>query len=139
MLKSRLQSSALLGLAALASPALADSPATLRIEAALAAVGQAPGIDATSADIIALERDDSQGPSLAVTLHPGFGQAMAELTANRAGQRLIISVCGRIVLEPLLQEPILNASILITSDDPESLDEVEAALRTGSCSGQLLG
>ena len=139
MLKSRLQSSALLGLAALASPALADSPATLRIEAALAAVGQAPGIDATSADIVALERGDSQGPSLAVTLHPGFGQAMEELTANRAGQRLIISVCGRIVLEPLLQEPILNASILITSDDPESLDEVEAALRTGSCSGQLLG
>ena len=139
MLNRLVQAAAFVTPLLLASPALAESSATLRIEAALAAVGQAPGIDATSGDIIALERDDSRGPSLAVTLHPGFDQAMADLTADRAGQRLIISVCGRIVMEPLLHEPIPSASILITADDPDFLDAVEAALRAVSCDGQLLG
>jgi hypothetical protein len=132
---------ALLGfaLAASARPAPADPLATLRIEAALAAVGQAPGFDAAASDIVSLERDDSQGPSLAVTLHPGFDQAMADLTTNRAGQRLIISVCGRIVLEPLLTEPISTASILITTDDPARLDAIEAALRSPSCDAAPIG
>jgi hypothetical protein len=144
MLKRLVQSAAFIACAAftlpsLAPPAVAESVAMLRIEAALAAIGQAPGINATSGDILSLERDDSQGPSLAVTLHPSFDQAMADLTDDRAGQRLIISVCGRIVLEPLLNEPLPNASILITADDPAFLDEVEAALRAQTCDVQLLG
>ena len=136
MLKPILQTAALL---ALSLPAQADPTVTLRIEAALAAVGKAPGIDATSADIVHLERIDANGPALAVELHQRFDSAMADLTANRAGQRLIIYVCGQVVLEPLLNDRLLNASLLITADDPLFLDEIEAALRAPSCKADLLG
>lgn len=126
-------------LAASVLPAFAEPVATLRIEAALAALGEAPGFNASSSDIVALERDDRQGPSLAVSLHSGFDQAMADLTASRAGQRLIISVCGQVVLEPLLTAPISTASILITTDDPAFLDAIEAALRAPSCEAAPIG
>lgn len=136
MAKTTLQAAALL---ALALPAHGEAPVTLRIEAALAAVGQAPGIDAASTDIVHLERIDADGPALAVQLHPRFEDALADLTANRVGQRLIIYVCGQVVLEPLLNDRLQFASLLITSDDPVFLDEVEAALRAPSCINAPIG
>ena len=118
-------------LLAMAMPAAAEPVASFRIEAELAAVGQAPAIEAMPGDIEALNQH--AGPALEVTLHPRFDAAVADLTRGRTGQRLIISVCGQVVMEPLLREEIPIASFLLTADDPDFLREVEAALRAPSC------
>ena len=117
----------------LAVPAHANPAAILRIEAELAAPGLAQGIDATAADIIHLERIFDAGPALLVELHPRHASALRDLTTDRVGQRLIIAVCGRVVLEPLLRSALPLASIVITADDPAFLDEIEASLRAPSC------
>ncbi len=117
----------------LAVPAHANPAAILRIEAELAAPGLAQGIDATAADIIHLERIFDDRPALLVELHPRHDRALRDLTADRVGQRLIISVCGRVVLEPLLTTALPLAGIVITADDPAFLDEIEATLRAPSC------
>ena len=114
-------------------PAHANPAAILRIEAELAAPGLAQGIDATAADIINLERIFDTGPALLVELHPRHASALRDLSTDRVGQRLIISVCGRVVLEPLLTAALPLASIVITADDPAFLDEIEATLRAPSC------
>lgn len=123
---------AAVALLALAGPAAADPVATFRIEAELAAVGQAPAVEAMPGDIRALDRLD--GPALGLTLHPRLDAAVADLTRGRVGQRLIFSVCGRVVMEPILSDEITVASFLLTADDPAFLREVEAALRAPSCS-----
>jgi uncharacterized LabA/DUF88 family protein len=74
-------------LLAMAMPAAADPVASFRIEAELAAVGQAPAIEAMPGDIEALNQH--AGPALEVTLHPRFDAAVADLTRGRTGQRLI--------------------------------------------------
>ena len=66
-------------LLAMAMPAAADPVASFRIEAELAAVGQAPAIEAMPGDIAALNQH--AGPALEVTLHPRFDAAVADLTA----------------------------------------------------------
>lgn len=129
------------GLAAclLATPALADPQTILRIEAALAAPGMAPGIDATPADIVNIERLSDNAPALLVELHPRFDSAIADLTKDRAGQRLIISVCDRVIMEPLLNGPLPAASLVLTANDPVYLSEVEASLRSATCDGVPVG
>ena len=107
----------------LATPALADPANILRIEAALAAPGLAPG----------------NVPSLLVELDPRFDRAIADLTKDRAGQRLIISVCDRVVMEPLLDGPLTRASLVLSAYDPQFLAEVEASLRTATCEGVPVG
>lgn len=123
----------------LATPALADSAAILRIEAALAAPGLAPGINARATDIITIERVPGNGPTLLVELHPSFDSAIADLTKDRAGQRLIISVCDRVVMEPLLEGPVTEASFVLKAYDPQFLAEVEASLRSATCDGVPVG
>lgn len=118
-------------LLALAGPAAAEPLASLRIEAELAALGHAPAIEAMPGDIQALNR--LPGPALEVTLHPRFDAAVADMTRGRTGQRLIISVCGRVVMEPILRDEITVASFLLTADDVDFLREVDAALRAPSC------
>lgn len=123
----------------LATPALADPANILRIEAALAAPGLAPGIDARAADILTIERVPGNVPSLLVELDPRFDRAIADLTKDRAGQRLIISVCDRVVMEPLLDGPLTRASLVLSAYDPQFLAEVEASLRTATCEGVPVG
>lgn len=136
MVKSVLQ---VLALVALPAPALADPSTILRIEAALAAPGMAPGIDATPADIVNIERIAGNGPALLIELHPRFDSAVADLTKDRAGQRLIISVCDRVIMEPLLNEPVSVASFVLTAYDADYLKEVEASLRSATCDGVPVG
>lgn len=136
MVKSVLQ---VLALVALPAPALADPSTILRIEAALAAPGMAPGIDATPADIVNIERIAGNGPALLVELHPRFDSAVADLTKDRAGQRLIISVCDRVIMEPLLNAPVSVASFVLTAYDADYLKEVEASLRSATCDGVPVG
>lgn len=136
MVKSVLQ---VLALVALPAPALADPRTILRIEAALAAPGMAPGIDATPADIVNIERIAGNGPALLVELHPRFDSAVADLTKDRAGQRLIISVCDRVIMEPLLNAPVSVASFVLTAYDADYLKEVEASLRSATCDGVPVG
>jgi hypothetical protein len=123
----------------LATPALADPAAILRIEAALAAPGLAPGINARPTDIITIERIPGSGPTLLVELHPSFDSAIADLTKDRAGQRLIISVCDRVVMEPLLSEPLTEAALVLTANDPQFLAGVEDSLRSATCDGVPIG
>ena len=123
----------------LATPALADPANILRIEAALAAPGLAPGIDARAADILTIERVSGTVPSLLVELDPRFDRAIADLTKDRAGQRLIISVCDRVVMEPLLDGPLTRVSLVLSAYDPQFLAEVEASLRTATCEGVPVG
>jgi hypothetical protein len=123
----------------LATPALADPTTILRIEAALAAPGLAPGIDARATDIVTIERIPGDNPSLLVKLHPSFDSAMVDLTKDRAGQRLIITVCDRVVMEPLLDGPLPDAAIVLSAYDPQFLAEVEASLRSATCDGVPVG
>lgn len=123
----------------LATPALAEPAAILRIEAALAAPGLAPGIDAGAKDIIKIERIPGNGPTLLIELDPSFDAALSDLTKDRAGQRLIISVCDRVVMEPLLGEPLTEATLVLTAYDPEFLAGVEDSLRSATCDGVPVG
>lgn len=123
----------------LATPALADPATILRIEAALAAPGLAPGIDARATDIITIERIPGDAPALLVELHPSFDSAMADLTKDRAGQRLTITVCDRVVMEPLLDGPLPDATLVLSANDPQFLAEVEASLRSATCEGVPVG
>lgn len=123
----------------IATPALADPATILRIEAALAAPGLAPGIAARPSDIINIERIPGGAPALLVELHPSFDSAIADLTQDRAGQRLIISVCDRVVMEPLLNEPLPAAALVLTAHDPQFLAEVESSLRSATCEGVPVG
>lgn len=128
-----------LPLCLLATGAFADPAAILRIEAALAAPGLAPGIDARATDIVTIERIAGERPSLLVELGPDFDEAIADLTKNRAGQRLIISICDRVVMEPLLDGPLPDATLILSSDDPQFLAAVEASLRSATCEGVPVG
>ena len=95
--------------------------------------------DLKYSDIVNIERIAGNGPALLVELHPRFDNAVADLTKDRAGQRLIISVCDRVIMEPLLNEPVSVASFVLTAYDADYLKEVEASLRSATCDGVPVG
>jgi preprotein translocase subunit SecD len=76
-------------------------------------------------------RDPDGSPALLVTMAPAAQKRFAQLTAERVGGTLAIRLDGRILSEPLINEPILRGRAQISGMS----GDVKAAARAarGPC------
>ncbi len=58
-----------------------------------------------------------------------FGQ----LTQANIGQIVKVFVCGELVLEPMIQTPILGGSLVLSNPDTQVVQRIFAALQSGKC------
>ena len=58
-----------------------------------------------------------------------FGQ----LTQANIGQIVKVFVCGELVLEPMIQTPILGGSLVLSNPDTQVVQRIFAVLQSGKC------
>lgn len=85
-------------------------------------------LDATVAEVD--QRDDR---SLLVTLSPKDQRTLAALSTQHVKDALVIAVDDEVVSAPKLQEPLpADQPFVLSSPDPDGLDELALTLRAGS-------
>lgn len=112
----------------LATPALADDPALIRIEAA----GQAMEVTADGVASVTAE-GRLIAPEIRVTLTPAYDAAFAALTKGAVGSEVVILVCGLEVSRATLVEPLTRADFMLGMSDAVVARDILEQLRRKSC------
>ena len=77
-----------------------------------------------------LAGDPSSGePSLGITLHPGARETLERETAARVGSELPVTLDGRVLISPVVREPLTGGMIQITGPSRKELKAVRRAAR----------
>ncbi len=111
------------------------SPATrAEVEHALAGPGRlrlSAIDDGLAIDLHPLARIDRTSPNdLQVTLAEEDAEAAEALTRGAIGHRLLLSLDGEALFQPLVREPLRGRQVVISSPDEASLDRLDAVLST---------
>ena len=112
----------------LATPAMADDPALIRIEAA----GQAMEVPAEGVASVTAE-GRLIAPEIRVKLTEPYDAPFATLTANAVGSEVIILVCGLEVSRATLVEPLTRADFMLGMTDATVARDILDQLRRKSC------
>lgn len=67
-------------------------------------------------------------PSLIMTLHPDAARDLAALTTRQNGFPLALRAGGRIITEPVINEPVTGGQLQISGPSQADLDRLSAAL-----------
>ncbi len=105
-------------LGALADPQTATSinheaPATFR-PLRFAAVGQVIDIHPTEIESLRFENDPYGLPRLAIRFGPDVAAWVAATTQMAVGDRMLVSLCEQELMDAIIQEPILSASMALS-------------------------
>ena len=68
-----------------------------------------------------------------VRLDGEHARKLGQLTQANIGQVVKIFVCGELVLEPMIQTPILTGSLVLSNPDSQVVEQIFAALQSGKC------
>ncbi|MBL9046031.1 MAG: hypothetical protein JNK34_01785 [Tabrizicola sp.] len=119
---------ALLPLALTALPAMAEPPR-------ISLVFGSDRLTAQPEDIRSVRRIDEgdQGSALVIRLAQAFDAQMRVLTLAHVGDTGQILICGTVVVEPYLNQPILEAVFVISDTDPARIDQLQALLTGPRC------
>lgn len=80
--------------------------------------------------------DFERRPTLAMGFDDEAARELAELTTRHIGERVIVTLEGQVVTDPIIQEPITGGSIVITGvDTVAEIERIERAAR-GRCTPQ---
>jgi preprotein translocase subunit SecD len=93
------------------------------------------GVYASGADLELAETtfDMNMRPAVSIRLNASFDAAFAALTARNVGRRGQISVCGKVVSEPMLQSELSTARFIVSGLTMEEANMLAAQLQTRSC------
>jgi hypothetical protein len=119
---------AAIALALAAAPTRADTPL-------VALIFGADSLSAASADIRSVRRVDegARGAALVIRLNGGFDAQMSALTRAHVGETGELRICGELVVKPVLQSPIHEATFVISDTDIARIDRLQALLAGPDC------
>ena len=102
---------------------IADAPAEYR-PLELSVAGQVLELGPRSLNDVSLRAEPT--PALLLSFRTQTAAAVASMTATAAGRPMIVSVCGTVVMQPIIQEAILTGSVQITGGGLtlEQLDQI---------------
>ncbi|MGL4235086.1 hypothetical protein [Tabrizicola sp.] len=111
-----------------AQPAAAEPPR-------ISLVFGADALNAQAEDIRSVRRVDegATGSALVIRLAGSFDRQMAALTRAHVGETGQLLICGEVVVEPLLNSPIVDAMFVISDTDIARIDRLQALLTGPSC------
>jgi preprotein translocase subunit SecD len=111
-----------------AIPARADSVAVLQIEAGADRLGiaaeQITSVRITSPLLL---------PAIEVALTPEMRAPVAKLTAAHVGEELVISICGTVLMRPVLRDPITGGTFMLTAEDGDDAHRLARLLQSKDC------
>ena len=90
---------------------IADTPSEYR-PLELSVAGHALELGPRSLNEVSLQAEPM--PALLLSFRTQTTAALASMTASAIGQPMIVSVCGAVVMQPIIQEAILTGSVQIT-------------------------
>ena len=77
----------------------------------------------------------NDGLAVWLRLDGEHARELGQLTQTNIGQVVKIFVCGGLILEPMIQTPILGGSLILSNPDPQVVERIFAALQSGKCTG----
>jgi len=99
---------------AAASPALADMP-VLELRAGAGVVA------ATAEDILGAVATEYPVPSLSLRFKAGIAREISMLTGANIGEEAQLSICGKVLMRPIIRERIAGGSLVVTPIPVENL------------------
>ena len=92
-------------------------------------------VEAFSGDIAGVEQShDSHGrPAVSIRLAPRFDTIISEVTARNVKKRGFLKICGEVVIEPVLLEPLISAEFQITGIDMTEANRLALLIGSASC------
>jgi preprotein translocase subunit SecD len=116
----------LLALAALAASAAAPPPRPGLW------IGPIHACRSTVAEVVVAENEVDGLPNAVIRFRPDAAEALHRVTAARVGEAMPVRLDGRVILAPIVREPITGGEVQIT---PIAADEAEAirAAALGAC------
>ena len=80
-----------------------------------------------------LKRDQQTGqPVITVVMTPACGRAFTDLTARNVGKAFEFRIDGRAVMKPVIREPILGGTALISGVDADEARALAERLSSGA-------
>jgi preprotein translocase subunit SecD len=77
-------------------------------------------------------------PVVFFTMTSSSARAFAELTAKNVGRKLAVSIDGRVVMKPIIREPILGGALQISGNfSVEEAREIAARLASGAAKMEM--
>jgi preprotein translocase subunit SecD len=113
----------------LGGPSFADTPQLLRFETDLLTFDVSDD-QLAKVEIVA---DYSGNPALMMTFSPAIWQKFANFTKTAVGRRMVISVCGSVVTDPIIQSEIENGVVMISGGNVNYV-ALQTALMLKECS-----
>jgi hypothetical protein len=114
----------------LATPARADPPR-------ISLVFGPDLLIAQPEDIRSVRRveDGDRGAALVIRLDAAFDAQMKALTTAHVGDTGQLLICNEIAVEPYLNQPIFEAVFVISDNDIDRIDRLQALLTGPRCTG----
>lgn len=92
-------------------------------------------VEAYAGDIASVNPSFDSNNRLAVSirLDPRFDAIIAEVTARNVKKRGFVKVCGEVVIEPVLLEPLTSAEFQLTGLDTEEANRIATLIIAATC------
>ena len=92
-------------------------------------------INAQAQDIRSVRRvdDGAKGAALVIRLAAAFDAQMTALTRAHVGETGQLLICGEAAVEPYLNQPIFEAVFVISNNDIDRIDRLQALLTGPGC------